>query len=107
MYKRQLQYPEEWSIGFVGLYLGEEAGLWWATARNKQYELSFGWIEFKDLLKNRFYPVSLQKAKEDEFIRLQQGRMTILEHASKCMELSRFTPTYVADEKLKMNHFKS
>jgi len=51
--------------------------------------------------------VSLQKAKEDEFIRLQQGRMTILEHASKCMELSRFTPTYVADEKLKMNHFKS
>ena len=33
--------------------------------------------------------------------------MTKLEYASKFMELSRFAPTYVADEKLKMNQFKA
>jgi len=32
--------------------------------------------------------------------------MSILEYASKFVELSRFTPTYVADEKLKMHLFK-
>jgi len=51
--------------------------------------------------------MSLQKAKEDEFIRLRQGRKTVLEYASKFMKLSCFAPTYVADEKLKMNRFKA
>jgi len=59
------------------------------------------------LLKNCFYPVFLQKAKEDEFIRLQQGRMTVLEYASKFIELSRFAPVYIADEKIKMNQFEA
>jgi len=49
------------------------------------------WKDFKELLKNRFYPMSLQKAKEDEFIRLQQGKMSILEYASKFIEFSYFT----------------
>ena len=102
-----LQYPEEWSKGFVGLYLGEEAGLWWATMRNWQYEPGFGCREFKNLFKNRFYPVSLQKVKEDEFIVLQQGRMSVLEYASKFMELSSFTAAYVDGEKLKMNRFEA
>jgi len=75
--------------------------------RNRQYKPGFGWREFKDLLKNRFYLVSLQKAKKDEFIRLQQGRMTILKYAFKFMELFRFGPTYVADEKMKMNRFEA
>jgi len=39
--------------------------------RDRQYEPGFGWNRFKELLKNYFYPVSLRKAKEDKFIRLQ------------------------------------
>jgi len=65
------------------------------------------WKDFKELLKNRFYPMSLQKAKEDEFIRLQQGKMGILEYASKFIEFSYFTPGYVGDEKLRMNRFEA
>ena len=71
---------------------------------NRQYELGFGWREFRDPLKNRFYLVSLQKANEDKFICLQQGRMSILKCASKFMELSHFAPT---NEKLKMNRFEA
>jgi len=37
----------------------------------------------------------------------QQGRISVLEYASKFMELSRFTLAFVADEKLKMNHFEA
>ena len=32
--------------------------------------------------------------------------MSLLEYASKFIELSRFTPAFVADEKLKMNRFE-
>jgi len=63
--------------------------------------------KFKELLKNRFYPVSPQKAKEDEFVHLQQGKMSALENTLKFMELSCFTPAYITNEKLKMNLFEA
>jgi len=61
-------------VGFDGFYLRDEVNLWWAIIRNRQYEPGFWWSELKVLLKNRFYPVSLQKAKEDEFVQLQQEK---------------------------------
>ena len=33
--------------------------------------------------------------------------MNVLEYASKFMELSRFAPAFVADERLKMNRFEA
>jgi len=33
--------------------------------------------------------------------------MSVLEDASKFMELSRFSPTFVADERLKMNRLEA
>ena len=33
--------------------------------------------------------------------------MSVLEYASKFMELSRFIPVFVADERLKMNRFEA
>ena len=48
----------------------------------------------KELLKSRFYLVSLQKAKENEFMQLQQGKMSVLEYASKFIKLSCFAPTF-------------
>jgi len=44
--------------------------------------------------------MSLQKAKEDEFLYLQQGKMSVLEYALKFVELSAFAPAYAADERL-------
>jgi len=38
---------------------------------------------------------------------LQQGRITVLEYASKFMKLSRFAPACIADEMLKMNRFEA
>jgi len=57
--------------------------------------------------KNHFCLVSHQKAKEDEFIYRQQGKISVLKYASKFMELSCSSPDYVADEKWKMNQFEA
>jgi len=67
-------------------YLWDGADRWWAIVRERQYEPRFNWSTFKELIKNQFYPV--QKIKENEFMQLQQGRMSVLEYASKFMELS-------------------
>jgi len=59
------------------------------------------------MIKDHFYPISLQKAKEGEFMQLQRGSISVLEYASKFMELLRFAPAFIADERLKMNRFEA
>ena len=93
-------------MDFVVFYLKDKADLWWATVRERQYEPGFGWNKFKKMIKDHFYPISLQKAKEGEFMQLQQGSMSVLEYALKFMELSRFTLAFVVDERIKMNRFE-
>jgi len=68
-----LQCPEEWKVGFVVFYLEDKADLWCATMRERQYEPGFGWSKLEEMIKDHFYPISLQKAKEGEFMQLQQG----------------------------------
>ena len=75
-------------MGFATSYLKDKANLWWATVRERQYEPGFGWNKFKKMIKDHFYPISLQKAKEGEFMQLQQGSMSLVEYTSKFMELS-------------------
>jgi len=83
-----LQCHEEWKVGFAMFYLKDKADLWWAMMSERQYEPGFDWNKFREMIKDHFYPISLQKAKGGEFMQLQKGNMSILEYASKFMELS-------------------
>ena len=98
-------------MGFATSYLKDKANLWWATVKERQYKLGFSWSKFremgKEMIKDHFYPISLQKAKEGEFMQLRQGSMSVLESTSKFIELSWFSPTFIADKRLKMNWFEA
>ena len=59
------------------------------------------------MIKDHFYPVSLQKEKEIEFMQRHQWGMSVLEYTPKSMELSSLAPTFMADERLKMNCFEA
>jgi len=48
----------------------------------------------------------MKRAKEQEFLRLKLGQMTVMEYAAKFNELSRFVPNQVANEEMKMDHFE-
>ena len=67
-----LQCPEEWKVGFTVFYLKDKADLWWTTVKERKHEPGFNWSKFKELIKDHFYLVSLQKVKENEFMQLQQ-----------------------------------
>ncbi|XP_074289104.1 uncharacterized protein LOC141614244 [Silene latifolia] len=98
--------PDKWKVGFAVYYLVGQADLWWETVKEKKNEEGFGWSEFKELLRSKFYPVSLRRQKEEEFNSLRQGSMSVMEYAAKFMELSRFAPHMVATEELRMNRFE-
>ena len=81
-------------IGFY--YLKMEADNWWSTVREECMAVpSFGWAQFATKLKERFYPDELRWQKQEEFLSLSQGSMSIQEYTDKFTELSRFATSIV------------
>jgi len=50
--------------------------------------------------------MSLHHKKEDEFLNLQQGKISVTDYAAKFEELSRFAADYVVTDKMKKNQFE-
>ncbi|XP_021729843.1 uncharacterized protein LOC110696816 [Chenopodium quinoa] len=94
--------PEELKVNNDVYYLREEADLWWSQRRNDLLSIpNFGWAEFKEALREKFYPSYLRKQKCMEFTNLRMGNMTINEYYSKFIELMRFAPEVVPTKALK------
>ena len=54
----------------------------------------------------KYYPKDAKRAKEQEFLSLKQGNMSVMECAVKFNELSRFALNQVAIKEMKMDHFE-
>jgi len=54
----------------------------------------------------KYYPRDVKKAKDQEFLRLKQCDMSVMEYAAIFNELSRFAPTQVTTEEMKIDHFE-
>jgi len=69
--------------------------------------LGLGGISLRGYSKIAFTPCPSRMAKKNEFMWLQQGKMSALKYAYKFIKPSQCAPTYVADERLKMNCFEA
>ena len=58
---------------------------------------------FKITFLDRFFPLELRERKIQEFIKLRQGGMSVKVYSLKITQLSKHTPTMVADSKAKIN----
>ncbi|KAK9675634.1 hypothetical protein RND81_11G020400 [Saponaria officinalis] len=97
---------EKWKIGFAVYYLIGQADLWWETIKERENEIRFGWSQFKEVMRSKFYPLFLRRQKEEEFNKLEQESMSVMTYAGEFMELSRFAPHMIATEELRMNRFE-
>ncbi|XP_021747555.1 uncharacterized protein LOC110713411 [Chenopodium quinoa] len=99
--------PSEMRVNNGVYYLREEADLWWAQ---RKYELlkrpNFGWDEFKEALREKFYPSYLRKQKCMEFTNLRMGNMSIIEYYNKFIDLMRFALEVVPTETIKAQRFE-
>jgi len=69
-------------------------------------EPAWTWEQLKSRMDAQYYPRDVKRAKKQEFLRLKQGQMSIMEYAARFNELSRFAPNQVATEEMKMDHFE-
>ena len=69
-------------------------------------EPALTWNQLKALMGTQYYPQDVRRAKEREYLRLKQGKMSVIEYAVKFNALSRFAPNQVATEEMRMDHFK-
>ena len=107
--------PENLKVKLAAFYLVGPAELWWralkgvlaasTSAGGATQPTSWRWEDFLKKLRERFYPAALQRQKESEFLYLRQHSLSVTEYANKFLELARFAPDYVLDEKKKMDRF--
>lgn len=99
--------PEDMKIKVATFYLKEEADNWWSTVEVACLaESDFSWETFKERLRARFYPVALKWQKQQEFLKLNQGGMTVQEYTDKFVELSRFAPHIIPTEEEKAKKYE-
>ena len=58
---------------------------------------------FPDLFMGKYFSDTARHAKDQEFLELKQGAMTVIEYVARFMELARFSDDYV----IKVRRFKN
>ena len=95
--------PKNMKVKLVSFYLAGPAEMWWRTVKVTMTTTT--WEDFRKTLREQFYPLSLERKKENEFLHLRQGHMTLIEYSSKFNELSRFATDIVSTEKVRASRF--
>ena len=94
----QLRVPEDRRVDCVTQLLTEQAQTWWETVQLRRSREVLEWRDFKKEFETKFYSRYHRKAKEQEFLMLRQGSMTVLEYERRFHDLSLFAPHFVPTE---------
>ncbi|GAU45290.1 hypothetical protein TSUD_327480 [Trifolium subterraneum] len=85
----------------LGTYmLREEANQWWKNAKLRIGDrgVVITWEMFKREFFNKYFPANVKNKKVVEFMRLEQGNMSVAEYAAKFESLCAFSPHYNTPE---------
>ncbi|XP_057526200.1 uncharacterized protein LOC130805444 [Amaranthus tricolor] len=95
--------PAHLKLKLAFFYLSGPGELWWHSVKAMMTDTF--WDDFLITLRQQFYPSSLQRKKENEFLLLRQGLMTVIEYSCKFNELSRFASDIVSKESVCASRF--
>nr|KYP62983.1 hypothetical protein KK1_017544 [Cajanus cajan] len=84
--------PEERKLVYAVYMLVGEASFWWkgAQAMMEARGEVVNWENFRKVFMEKYFPDSARYAKEAEFLRLQQGNMSVQEYVVKFEHLARY-----------------
>jgi len=106
---RHITCPEFKKVGCAEFMLIGRAGFWWESAsrtRSEEQQAALTWDDFKEEIRDKFFPQALRDHRETEFLRLVQGDMDIVEYERRFEELSRYAPHLVETEFKKARRFE-
>jgi len=93
-------------VDCVTQLLTESAHSWWETIREKRAGKGLNWRDFREEFEERYYSWQHRKEKEQEFLDLKQGDMTVLEYERRFQDLVVFTSTYLPIERHRVERFR-
>ncbi|GAU51606.1 hypothetical protein TSUD_414380 [Trifolium subterraneum] len=78
----------------------EEANQWWKNAKLRlgDRDVVITWEMFKREFFNKYFPADVKNKKVVEFMKLEQGNMSVMEYAAKFESLCAFSPHYNTPE---------
>ncbi|KAI3510608.1 hypothetical protein L1887_17735 [Cichorium endivia] len=88
--------------------LKAEALYWWdmeTEVRGSDAVEKMSWEEFKKIFREKFCPRNYMRQLEEEFLRLEQGTLTVAEYTTRFTERARFAEHYVATEERRVERF--
>jgi hypothetical protein len=94
----QISIPEGLRVNCATQLLSDRAMTWWETVQLRRATKTLTWSDFKTEFENQFYSRYHRKVKEQEFLALRQGDMSVLEYERRFHDLSLFAPHYVPTE---------
>ncbi|XP_073267141.1 uncharacterized protein [Populus alba] len=94
----QISILEGLRVNYATQLLSDRAMTWWETVQLRRAIETLTWSDFKTKFENQFYSRYHRKVKEQEFLALRQGDMSVLEYKRKFHDLSLFAPHYVPTE---------
>ena len=97
-------YMNEQRVLFSSFMMEDRAKDWW-DAVERRYPNGISWYQFQQEFTDRFFPQSYKDSKIEEFFKLEQKNMSVLEYEKKFLELVRLVPYIQVDEVLKCKRF--
>ncbi|KAL4566045.1 hypothetical protein LXL04_030154 [Taraxacum kok-saghyz] len=81
---------------------------WWGMVkevRGRDVAKRMSWDEFTKISKEKFCPRTTVKQLEEEFLKLEQGNMTVRKYTTKFIEKARFAKLYVSTEEMRVERY--
>ena len=78
--------------------LSDRAQTWWDIVKERRATETLRWRDFRTDFENQYYSCQHRKIKEQEFLALTQGDMTVLEYERRFQDLSIFASVYLPTE---------
>ena len=99
-----MRCSDEQKVLFSGLLMATRAKDWWEAIK-RRHPIGVTLDQFRQAFTNKFYPRSYQDAKIEEFFRLEQRSVTVIEYEQRFSELVKLVSMIQENEEHKCKRF--
>ena len=102
-----LDYTEDRRVNFAAFQFECIALALWDVIRGKweRAQTPWTWENFTREFNEKFLPPLIQEKREDKFIKLKQGTLSVIEYEGKFTKLSKYAPELVTNERRRIRRF--
>jgi hypothetical protein len=103
-----LKCLEEDKVTYATHMLQGLAQNWWVTQQQiyEENREACTWERFVKDFYEHYFPKSVRRQKEQEFIKLKQGNTTVAEYEAEFSKLAKFAPKLVSDQESRARRFE-